>query len=166
MKQYEAIFFDMDGTLIETKTGFQFPKGLWDWKPKKGVQNKILEFCATCNPKCLLIVSNQSQLSKRKNVDEAEKEFREEKLKKVASKLFPPHIKSDVTCAPRKDHMRKPNTGMGELFASLYDLNLENCLMVGDASDAEKNFSDSDRKFAENCGMDYLDIKEFLNTTF
>ena len=36
-------------------------------------------------------------------------------------------------------------------------------LMVGDASGFEGQFSDSDKKFAENVGMDYLDVNEFIN---
>ena len=35
--------------------------------------------------------------------------------------------------------------------------------MVGDASGFEGQFSDSDKKFAENVGMDYLDVNEFIN---
>ncbi len=36
-------------------------------------------------------------------------------------------------------------------------------LMVGDASGLEGQFSDSDKRTAENFGIDYLDVNEFVN---
>ena len=34
-------------------------------------------------------------------------------------------------------------------------------LMIGDASGKEGQFSDSDKKTAENFGIDYLDVEDF-----
>ena len=39
-------------------------------------------------------------------------------------------------------------------------------LMIGDASGKPGQFSDSDKKCAENFGIDYLDVKDFLQTIF
>lgn len=36
-------------------------------------------------------------------------------------------------------------------------------LMIGDASGLEGQFSDSDKRTAENFGIDYLDVNEFVN---
>lgn len=36
-------------------------------------------------------------------------------------------------------------------------------IMIGDASGKPGDFSDSDKKCAENFGIDYLDIEDFLN---
>lgn len=38
------------------------------------------------------------------------------------------------------------------------------CLMIGDASGKEGDFSDSDRKCAENFGIDYMDVEDFIRT--
>jgi hypothetical protein len=38
-------------------------------------------------------------------------------------------------------------------------------LMIGDASGKEGQFSDSDKKTAENFGIDYMDVSEFLLMT-
>lgn len=41
--------------------------------------------------------------------------------------------------------------------------NVNNYIMIGDASGKEGDFSDSDKKCAENFGIDYIDHKDFLN---
>lgn len=68
----------------------------------------------------------------------------------------------------RSNPMRKPNTGMLEgLFNKYkswgYACNKNDCLMIGDASGLEGQFSDSDKKTAENFGIDYMDVSEFVN---
>ena len=39
-------------------------------------------------------------------------------------------------------------------------------LMIGDASGKEGQFSDSDKKTAENFGIDYMDVEDFINTNW
>lgn len=69
----------------------------------------------------------------------------------------------------RSNPMRKPNTGMLEELFDNYktwkdcSLEVEDCLMIGDASGLEGQFSDSDKKTAENFGIDYMDVSEFVN---
>jgi histidinol phosphatase-like enzyme len=68
---------------------------------------------------------------------------------------------------------RKPNTAMLEYMLEMHSDNgywfntnneLKNeILMIGDASGKEGQFSDSDKKCAENFGIDYLDVNDFLN---
>lgn len=36
-------------------------------------------------------------------------------------------------------------------------------IMIGDASDAERDFSDSDKMTAQNYGIDYVDVRDSLN---
>lgn len=36
------------------------------------------------------------------------------------------------------------------------------CIMIGDASGKPGDFSDSDKKCAENFGIDYIDVRDFL----
>lgn len=67
----------------------------------------------------------------------------------------------------RSNPMRKPNTGMLEGFFNKYKswgyaCNKNDCLMIGDASGLEGQFSDSDKKTAENFGIDYMDVSEFV----
>ena len=35
--------------------------------------------------------------------------------------------------------------------------------MIGDASGKDGDFSDSDKKCAENFGIEYIDVEDFLN---
>ena len=39
----------------------------------------------------------------------------------------------------------------------------EDCLMIGDASGKEGQFSDTDKKTADNFGIDYMDVDDFIN---
>lgn len=41
------------------------------------------------------------------------------------------------------------------------NLTKDDCLMIGDASGKEGQFSDSDKKTAENFGIDYMDVEDF-----
>ena len=68
----------------------------------------------------------------------------------------------------KKNEMRKPNTGMlskmlnSHSISSFYDK--DDMLMIGDASGLPGQFSNSDKKCAENFGIDYLDVSDFANT--
>ena len=58
---------------------------------------------------------------------------------------------------------RKPNTAMLESLAEQWSVESEEeCIMIGDASGKPGDFSDSDKKCAENFGIDYIDVRDFL----
>jgi hypothetical protein len=42
-------------------------------------------------------------------------------------------------------------------------VNSSSCLMVGDASGLEGQFSDSDKMCAFNAGISYMDVSEFIS---
>lgn len=63
----------------------------------------------------------------------------------------------------KTDSYRKPNTGMLEKLVNYWEiLTKEECIMIGDASGKPGDFSDSDKKCAENFGIDYIDVRDFL----
>ena len=69
------------------------------------------------------------------------------------------------------DPYRKPNTGMLERLMESYigddfDYIKPKSLMIGDASGKEGQFLDSDKKTAENFGIDYMDVNDFVNTNW
>lgn len=165
MKNYKVLYCDLDGTLIEPISGAKFPKGVWDMKLKFDVLDAIKKL----DPDCVFIISNQGGISKG---------F-------VDRYTFIDKIRYVVSCIREycnvgvvdwyysisndpNNKRRKPNVGM--LVEALTEHNLslllfttkENILMIGDASGLNGQFSDSDKKTAENFGIDYMDISEFV----
>ena len=55
MKNYKILFADLDGTLIKTKSGETFPKGIQDME----IRFDVLDAIKKLNPDYILIVSNQ-----------------------------------------------------------------------------------------------------------
>lgn len=167
MKDYKVIFADLDGTLIDTISGETFPKGIWDMKIKFDVLDKIKEI----QPKCLLIVTNQGGI---------EKGFVNERNFIIKMEYIARSIKeytgvyTDYSwCASndKNNKYRKPNTGMLHALMNKISYNgiiendilTDNILMIGDASGKEGQFSDSDKRCAENAGFDYMDVNDFIN---
>ena len=165
MKKYNVIFSDLDGTLINTISGETFPKGIWDMKIRFEVLDKIKEI----KPEYLLIVSNQGGIESG-FVDAHNFRIKLEYIKRAISEYC------DCKClsmyCPYNDKLnlyRKPNTKMLENLIEYY-VKIDGfnyikslSLMIGDASGKEGQFSDSDKKTAENFGIDYMDVDDFVN---
>ena len=164
LKNKKVIFCDLDGTLIETISGETFPKGIWDMQ----IKFEVLDAIKKLNPKYIFIVSNQGGI---------ESGFVDRCGFKSKSEYIIRSIREYCDCEcyamycetnNKSDLHRKPNTGMLEEL-------IENCvrddfdyikqisLMIGDASGKEGQFSDSDKKTAENFGIDYIDVNDFVN---
>ena len=162
MKEYSVIFADLDGTLINTISGETFPKGIWDMKFRFDVLDAITKL----NPEYVLIVSNQGGI---------ESGFIDGNNFRRKSEYITRAIKEYCGCECRAmycetndklDIYRKPNTGMlYSLLENVDDLDYVKSvsLMIGDASGKEGQFSDSDKKTAENFGIDYMDVNDFVN---
>ncbi len=166
MKQYEVIFADLDGTLINTISGETFPKGIWDMKFSFGALNTIKKI----NPKCLLIVSNQGGIE-RNFVNERNFQYKMEYICRSIKEYTGVEVEYSYCTSNDKDNKyRKPNIGMiDSLIREMIKRGIiengictDNILMIGDASGKEGQFSDSDKKTAENAGFDYMDIKDFI----
>ena len=167
LKNKTVIFCDLDRTLIETISGETFPKGIWDMRIKFDVLNAIKKL----NPEYILIVSNQGGI---------EKGFVDTYDFFAKSQYIARAIKEYCGCEcyamyceynDKLSYYRKPNTGMLESLLERYvgddfDYIKQKSLMIGDASGKEGQFSDSDKKTAENFGIDYMDVEDFLNIDF
>ena len=164
MKKYKIIFCDLDDTLIETISGESFPKGIWDMKIKFDVLDKIKEL----KPSFLFIVSNQGGIEKG-FVNEyhfcAKLGFIVHSIEEYCNINVDYYYCSSNN---KDDENRKPNYGMLEDALVEYDIPCDKSemLMIGDASGKPGQFSDSDKKTAENFGIDYLDIEDFCKTNF
>ena len=164
VKNKKILFTDLDGTLIKTKSGETFPKGIWDMEFRFDVLDAIKEL----NPDYILIVSNQGGI---------ESGFVDEDNFRAKSGYIAATIREYCDCEcyamycltnDKSDPYRKPNTGMLEELLERYvgddfDFIKQKSLMIGDASGKEGQFSDSDKKTAENFGIDYMDVDDFIN---
>lgn len=167
----EVLFIDLDSTLIKTISGKIFPEDITDFRIQLPVLDKIAEKLPNLNS--FFIVTNQSGIghfvteddfiAKLKSVDT----FCNNYLKKV----YKSFLESDYRycSAPKSSNSpyRKPNTGMLSELLGYYGIaynrhNLDTMIMIGDASGKPGDFSDSDKKCAENFGIDYIDIRDFL----
>ena len=167
MKEYKVIFCDLDGTLIETISGETFPKGIWDMK----IKFEVLDAIKKLNPEYILIVSNQGGI---------ESGFVDDDNFRAKSGYVAGAIREYCDCKcyamycltnDKSNLYRKPNTKMLEDLLERYvgdDFNhiKPKSLMIGDASGKEGQFSDSDKKTAENFGIDYMDVEDFINTNW
>ena len=162
----KVLFADLDGTLIDTISGNTFPKGIWDMQFKWDVIDAIKDY----GFKCLVIITNQGGIEKG-FVDE--KHFVKGKMNYITKALeeylgipveYQYCISDDKEC-----EYRKPNTGMlktacWKFLANRWNMVIDKneMLMIGDASGKEGQFSDSDKKTAENYGIGYMDIDDFV----
>jgi DNA 3'-phosphatase len=162
----KILYTDLDGTLIDTISGKTFPIGVWDMKLKFEVLDKIKELRFNH----ILIVSNQGGIeSGFVNADAfaAKSAYIAHSVQEYCG--IPCHAMY-CTTNDEQDPYRKPNIKMLDDLTEAYvgdDISYIKsvALMIGDASGKEGQFSDSDKKTAENFGIDYMDVSEFLLMT-
>lgn len=161
VKNKKILFADLDGTLIETISGEVFPKGIWDMKFRFDVLDAIKKL----NPDYILIVSNQGGIESG-FVDLDNFQSKIEYIGKAISE----YCFCECYCAfcQYNSHpYRKPNIRMLEFLTEKYvgddfDYIKSVSLMIGDASGKEGQFSDTDKKTAENFSIDYIDVDDFV----
>ena len=167
MKKYKYIYSDLDGTLIETISGETFPKGIWDMKIRFDVLDKIKEI----KPAYLLIVTNQGGIELG-HVDRIGFSIKLNYIRALISEYC--NCRCHATyCTTNviSDPYRKPNTEkkkkmMEDFVGNNIDYIKSISLMIGDASGKEGQFSDSDKKTAENFGIDYMDVEDFVKANW
>lgn len=167
LKAKKVIFCDLDGTLIETISGETFPKGIWDMRIKFDVLDTIKKL----NPEYILIVSNQGGIESG-FVNRYDFKSKSEYITRAIGEYCECECYS-LYCETndKTDIYRKPNTGMLKYLVESYvgddfDYIKQKSLMIGDASGKEGQFSDSDKKTAENFGIDYIDVDDFVNSSY
>lgn len=178
IKNKGILLFDFDGTLVETASGKTFATDLTDMRIKTDVINKILDIMQDNGVKVFAIVSNQGGVG----LGYVAASDIEAKIEDVLRCVHDMAVKRGIRgvlyekrlCYSynKQDPMRKPNTGMiDDILMKCKDIimpgmnfsQLKGCsLMVGDASGLPGQFSDSDKVCAENAGIDYMDVIQFL----
>lgn len=167
MKNYKILFADLDGTLIKTKSGETFPKGIWDMK----LRFDVLDAIKSLQPQYVFIVSNQGGIEK----GFVNRAHFINKLDYICSSIEEYcNCSCDAVYCVTNDKSnpnRKPNVGMLSSLTETYFDDMRDyvksiSLMIGDASGKDGQFSDSDKKTAENFGIDYMDVNDFVNTNW
>eukprot|EP00008_Paramoeba_atlantica_P011840 CAMPEP_0201490512 /NCGR_PEP_ID=MMETSP0151_2-20130828/26603_1 /ASSEMBLY_ACC=CAM_ASM_000257 /TAXON_ID=200890 /ORGANISM="Paramoeba atlantica, Strain 621/1 / CCAP 1560/9" /LENGTH=399 /DNA_ID=CAMNT_0047876501 /DNA_START=84 /DNA_END=1283 /DNA_ORIENTATION=- len=162
-----VIGFDMDGTIITTKSGKKFAQSASDWV---FLYESIPEKLKTHHSAgaYLLLFTNQGGIAK----DSSKAGPIKQKITTIMSKM---DIPMDVIIAGSYDNFRKPSTGMWDFIERTVELEgLRDVpkTFVGDAAGrpvgwdgnkkTKKDFSCTDRKFALNLGWDFKTPEEFF----
>ncbi|ESW97430.1 hypothetical protein KL918_001043 [Ogataea parapolymorpha] len=165
--------FDLDDTLITTKSGYKFGCGSFDWKFKFDVPGIFTKLQA--EDYTIVIFSNQASVVNAP--DSKSLKILTTKIDDIIKHLEKPVIYYASTRKSRKDKskhdldlytlFRKPNTGMFSQFLEDYQLTEEmldrdNSFFVGDAAGRPGDFSDSDLKFAENLKLQFYSPEEYF----
>jgi bifunctional polynucleotide phosphatase/kinase len=158
--QVRFIGFDLDGTLITTKTGKEHPIDATDWKFRdEKVKQKLQELW---REGCYMaILSNQGGIKQGFRSDRA-LQIRT-KVDEIIRQLGVP---IDFICALGSASVyRKPSPGMWNLLSRNRCPNLDRDVsqFVGDAAGRVGDFADTDLKMALNAGVGYQTPEEFFS---
>ncbi|KGR12005.1 DNA 3'-phosphatase [Candida albicans P57072] len=178
--------FDLDGTLISTKSGGTFSKSPSDWK---WWNDKVLDKLKDLYRDNYLIVifSNQggvvaiplskSYLNFTTKLNSIVKELKgRDILDRISIYAAPkkPSTKNSKNTTNTIDEqmhakMRKPETGMWDTFlvdlkkyGITSDINYKESFFVGDAAGRSKDFSDSDALFSKNINLKFITPEELF----
>ena len=167
-KNKKVVFIDLDDTLIKTISGKTFPEDITDFRVQLPVLDKIIEKMPNLN--MFFIVSNQGGLktltdkrlfsSKISAIEVICSAYLNNKLDNYL------YIDNLYCCSIDKNNTyRKPNTGMLEQLYYQYEVeSTKDCIMIGDASGKPGDFSDSDKRCASRFDIDYVDVRDFLES--
>lgn len=183
-KKVKIAAFDMDSTLIDTKSGIKFGRGPNDWKWWNDLVTKVLKKYAE-DKYILVIFTNQGAVVVTQEIRNKSKSFANlcSKVNQMMTSLRAtvntrvlvyaatslPSQKRTAKVSTPEVHakMRKPGTGMWEdlelyIKNSLgddYEIDKDQSFFVGDAGGREGDFLDSDKMFAEAYGVRF-DVPE------
>lgn len=123
--------FDLDGTLVKTKSHLSFPRSEDDWE----MNIPIVKI-----PKNIVIITNQCYKGERlKNMVK--------RVLNIINHLMVNGINVEYYISTEKDQYRKPNIGVLEYIG---DRICEGATYIGDAAGRSTDHSNSDIEFAKN----------------
>ncbi|WQF81246.1 Putative HAD-superfamily hydrolase,subfamily IIIA, polynucleotide kinase 3 phosphatase [Colletotrichum destructivum] len=175
-KRNKVAAFDLDSTLIATASGKKHADAAVDWKWwHPTVPGKLREMYNDQGYR-IVVLSNQAGLvlhaDPKAKTPKSTKDRVSAFKQKVNAVLTQLDIPTTIYAATEKDIYRKPRPGMWKELCDDYDLvdqvDLKQSIFVGDAggriaaSKTAKDFSCSDRNFADNVGIEYQTPEEFF----
>ncbi|EPY51749.1 DNA kinase/phosphatase Pnk1 [Schizosaccharomyces cryophilus OY26] len=155
-KSEKVATFDLDGTLIKTKSGRVFAKDAGDWlwwHPNVVPTLKKLD----SEGFSIVIFSNQNGIPRRASTGH---QF-QIKVRAILESLDLPVI---LYAALLRDKYRKPLQGMWDHFVERWAHPIDKSLafFVGDAAGRPRNHNSTDLKFAENIGIKFDTPEHFF----
>lgn len=154
-----VVFCDLDGTLIKTVSGKTFPEDVSDFRLRLDVLDKLRKM----RPHKVFIVTNQGGIGEF--VSRADFESKIGCIEHFIYSYVGCDTAYEFCDSMDKGHPdRKPNPGMLNKLWPVYcdDYLKSQMVMIGDASGKPGDFSDSDKRCAENFGIDYIDVEDFV----
>ncbi|XP_035698688.1 bifunctional polynucleotide phosphatase/kinase-like [Branchiostoma floridae] len=170
----QVVGFDMDSTIITTKSGRTFPTGPSDWKflynqestlTCRNVPDRLRELHKAGSK--VVIFTNQGGIEKGKQDVKG-------LLQKIEDIICALCIPVQVFISTGESEYRKPSTGMWDYMEREANqgvvVDRNSCTYVGDAAGRAKDwapgkpkdFNCSDRKFAANLGVKFFTPEEFF----
>jgi bifunctional polynucleotide phosphatase/kinase len=149
--------FDLDGTLICTKSGKIFPTHRNDWY---FYSNNVCEKLKHLhdNGFCIVIITNQSGL---KDKDKNKLDIWTGKVDDVVSQL---NVPVRLFCSITHDIYRKPRPAFMNLIIKGIKSKISNeSFYCGDACGRKGDHADTDYKFALNAGLRFITPDEFFD---
>jgi bifunctional polynucleotide phosphatase/kinase len=165
--------YDLDNTLIRTKSGNKIAENEDDWQFLPGVE-EYFEKVAESSNYFLIILANQGSLRASKETDKVSSFKR--KINTIANTLADIFAKKQnelyVLCAFSLDQhdivYRKPFSGMWELLQTCipFKESLVPITYIGDAAGRRSDSSCIDRKFAVNARMNFISCDAFFDNEY
>lgn len=145
--------FDLDGTLITTKSGSNFSNTPDDWQFIFPVVKDKLNQLENDGYN-ILCFTNQMGIG-----DNSQKKIEfEVKAEKIITSLGLKSLK--LYYSRKNDNYRKGNIGMWEYFLANHnhecEIDKSKCFYVGDAAGRPTDFSNCDKLFAQGIGVDFI----------
>lgn len=145
--------FDLDGTLIQVKSGGKFPKDDDDWVMHDKIVKKIKKLYE--DEYCVIIISNQAGITS----GQQNKGQWLSKIKKIADKLLVPF---KIFASISKDTYRKPFMTFWRMVEEEINIDKTESFFGGDACGRPGDHSDVDLKFALNNGITFYTPEELF----
>ncbi|VEU21482.1 DEKNAAC102500 [Brettanomyces naardenensis] len=179
---YRIAAFDLDDTIVQTKTGSRFSRSSTDWKFKyPSLQDRLSDFSATEDNSTIPIVAiftNQGGVTNKEGAKSLSNLI--DRLNRILEALPSslPIVFYGATKKAKNDTFqvsddvvhswfRKPNVGMFEQL--IRDLEIDKAKIdykesfyCGDAAGRKGDFSDSDLQFAKNIEFKFFTPEEYF----
>lgn len=149
--------FDLDDTIITTKSHKKFPIDKNDWKFNFSQIPEIIQELQQKRYN-IVIITNQAGIGKKEN-NSGISDW-QDKLNDIIEKLNVPII---IYVSLIHDYHRKPFPTFWKMLTANKKVNLKKSFYCGDACGRKTDFSDSDLKFALNCHINFVTPEHLFN---